>query len=272
MPEMPRARTPQPRPDQARRAGTRLGDTLAAVLHDRPALVVGGAMLAVAGAFILADTLANALLAPGWDADSALSLIHAGQPAHRFKQFEFATVATLLAVAALRSREAIHAAWALLFAFLLVDGLVSGHTRIALHLFAMVDAPRFWRLRPEQVGKDLVWLAYAAVWSVVLAVALRLSSPPHRRLGLVMLIPALAYFFFAFVVDMVQLKVAMDLRRLGAVIEEGGELVTLALAGGVAAHCAFRPLPDGRRGRGGAPARARGSAIRPGDGAGAPGG
>jgi len=227
---------------------------LGAAARDRTALAVGGALLAVAAGFILADGLASLALPQGWDADSPLSIVHSGRPADAFNQIEFVIVAGLAAVAASRSRQAIYAVWAALFAFLLVDDLWNAHTRLAGLVFSTVDPPRFWRLRPEQVGKDLIWLAYGLAWTALLAIGVALSSPEHRRRGLLMLGPALAFFFFAFVVDMVQLKMAMSLRRFGAAFEEGGELVALALAAGLAAHYAG----TGRRtGADGAPSAAR---------------
>lgn len=108
-------------------------------------------------------------------------------------------------------------------------------------------------LRAQDVGELMVWSALGAVVVSALAYGYRRSNAAARSLASIFLGLLAVLVFFAVVADMLHIALAGWFRgayRVGTVIEEGGEMLTLSLicAAAVAAF-ALRPRNIGRENR-----------------------
>lgn len=223
----------------------------ARALTHRPVRVAGGALpwrhpLVVTVAVIaalgwLAVMAGNVLYYTG-PHDGALALFNSrrfnGDNDRSCPEFggyaAMATAALALALLALRRRQLVYGAWALVFAVLTADDSYALHERGAKLILAHVSLPSLAGLRPQDAGELGVWAAGGVILAGVVLLAVRRADALARRdtRRLVLLLIALAVF--AVGVDMgaellaTVLGDGVSLAWL-ALIETGGELLVMCL-------------------------------------------
>jgi hypothetical protein len=158
----------------------------------------------------------------------------------------FACAALLVAVYVER-REGIFLSWALIFLFVVLDDALSLHEEGAQMIRGFVDLPALPGLRPQDTGELMVWSLFAVPLFAILIAAFRRSGPVAAAFGGVFALLFMALVFFAVAFDMVHSWLASGsfrVERLTALAEDGGEMLTLALACGSALllhrHCRAR--------------------------------
>lgn len=152
-----------------------------------------------------------------------------------------------------RARAPAFAALAFAFAVIALDDSLRIHEFFgSLIAKGLALGPAFG-LRAQDVGELMVWSALGAVVVSGLAYGYRRSNAAARSLASIFLSLLAVLVFFAVVADMLHIALAGWFRgayRVGTVIEEGGEMLTLSLicAAAVAAF-ALRPRNIGRENR-----------------------
>ena len=124
-----------------------------------------------------------------------------------------------------------------IFTFMLLDDSLELHETWGFFFAETLDLPQVGGLRPMDPGELLVW-TLAGIPLLGAAVAAVLRSPREDRRNGLLLMAALAVFaLFAVVADMAHVVLSWAFRGaddLFAVIEDGGEQVTLSLMCGLA--------------------------------------
>ena len=145
-----------------------------------------------------------------------------------------------------RARAPAFAALAFTFAVIALDDSLRIHEFFGnLIAKGLALGPAFG-LRAQDVGELMVWSALGAVVVSALAYGYRRSSAAARSLASIFLGLLAVLVFFAVVADMLHIALAGSFRgayRVGTVIEEGGEMLTLSLICAAAVAAARRAIP-----------------------------
>ncbi len=149
-----------------------------------------------------------------------------------FNYLQATVCAALLFGAFVASGQRVHAAWALVFAFVVMDDAFSIHERIGFYLGTTFVLPTLPGLRPRDTGELVAWGAAGAFLLPVLVWGFRNSSPEAVGFGGVFALTFALLVFFGVSVDM--LHVAFGTAWPGAnllfmVVEDGGEMLAVAL-------------------------------------------
>lgn len=147
-----------------------------------------------------------------------------------------AIVALLISIPQVWKRP-IYLAFIAIFTFMLLDDSLELHETWGFFIGETLGLPRFGGLRPMDPGELLVW-TLAAIPLLGAAVAAVVRSPGEdRRNGFLLMASLSVFALFAVVADMAHTVLRWAFRGaddLFAVIEDGGEQVTLSLMSGLA--------------------------------------
>lgn len=147
-----------------------------------------------------------------------------------------AILAMLISIPGVWKRP-IYLAFSAIFTFVLLDDSLEVHETLGFLIAETLDLPPVGGLRPIDPGELLIW-TLAGIPLLGAAVAAILRSPREdRRNGLLLMAALAALALFAVVADMAHVVLRRAFRGaddLFAVIEEGGEQVTLSLMCGLA--------------------------------------
>ncbi|MGH6621747.1 MAG: hypothetical protein ACREF6_19540 [Alphaproteobacteria bacterium] len=148
-----------------------------------------------------------------------------------------------------RARAPAFAALAFTFAVIALDDSLRIHEFFGnLIAKGLALGPAFG-LRAQDVGELTVWSALGAVVVSALAYGYRRSNAAGRSLALIFLSLLAVLVFFALAVDMLHIALAGSFRgayRVGTVVEEGGEMITLSLICAAAAAAICAPAKEHR--------------------------
>lgn len=174
-----------------------------------------------------------------------------------FQAGKWAAICALLLVSGARMRYWGYAAWALLFAYLLVDDWRSVHERWGLALSRAWTLPTPPFIRPADVGELLVSAAAATALLPGIALGWWCGTAAYRQACADLVSLLLLLVVFGIGVDMLHVAV-MHLpgpKEVLAVVEDGGELL---VASAIVAYCVALLHRSGPPGYGawGAPATA----------------
>ena len=192
-------------------------------------------------ALILVDLVLIALhLAMPWSAglqqDPRFSLETERGFSEVFQALKWSLITVVLLLCGLRMREWGYAAWALLFAYLLVDDWRSVHERWGLMLSRSWDLPKPPFLRSADLGELIVSAAAVAALLPGIALGWWRGAASMRNAGadIVSLLLLLVAFGVGF--DMLHVAVLPlpVFKQVFAVIEDGGELL---VASAILAYC-----------------------------------
>ena len=150
-----------------------------------------------------------------------------------FNYLQATVCAALLFGAFVASGQRVHAAWALVFAFVVMDDAFSIHERIGLYLRTTFVLPTLPGLHPQDTGELVVWGAAGAFLLPVLVWGFRNSSPEAVGFGGVFALTFTLLVFFGVIVDMLHAAFGTAWRGthfLFIVVEDGGEMLAVALA------------------------------------------
>lgn len=160
-----------------------------------------------------------------------------GTLAEWFNYLQTALCVALLLGIFRRTRQPLYGAWALIFLFAVADDSLEIHERAGAHLASHPGVPSLPGLGPQASGELLVWVAAGSVLLGVLCWSFARSRPGARAAGGVLGVAFAALVFFAVGVDMVHMKVSEPgavFHDVLGVIEDGGEMLSIALACGLA--------------------------------------
>jgi hypothetical protein len=148
-----------------------------------------------------------------------------------FQYLKLLWTIVLLTCLCLRTREKGFLAWALLFAYLLVDDSFSLHEGIGELLAGRLAFGNALGLRAIDFGELLVSAIAGMLLFVVIAWAYMRGSEDFRRASRHLLALLLLIVFFGVVVDMVHIALAPGgwLDTVLVILEDGGELVAMSL-------------------------------------------
>lgn len=187
--------------------------------------------------------LANTVPEASWLANDALRLDRDRSVGEFFNYLQALVTVALLGRAFVTSRQGVYLAWALVFWFILLDDAMLVHERVGRALADGLDFPALAGLRPQDVGELLVWGVAAALSLPLLVWGFRSSTREAAGYGAVLTLIFGALVFFALGMDMVHI-LAGHWSRLAdaaiAIVEDGGEMLALALA------CSYALLLDRR--------------------------
>jgi hypothetical protein len=147
-----------------------------------------------------------------------------------FQYIKLLWTVLLLACLGLRTRQRGYLAWALLFAYLLVDDSFTLHEELGELLAERLALNDALGLRAIDFGELLVSAAAGVVLAAAIGWAYRRGSAVFQRASRHLLVLLLAVVFFGVVVDMVH--IALDpgetLDKALVILEDGGELVAMS--------------------------------------------
>ncbi len=135
------------------------------------------------------------------------------------------------------SRQPVYLAWALTFLFVVVDDSFLLHERASIYLVNTFDIPALPGLRPHESGELLSWAVAGTVLLGVLGWGFLRSRPQARIAGGLLALAFGALVCFAIGVDMLHVALSEPgaaLYGLLAIIEDGGEMLSIALACAIA--------------------------------------
>lgn len=136
-----------------------------------------------------------------------------------------------------RTRQPLYGAWALIFLFAVADDSLEIHERAGAYLASHPGVPPLPGLSPQASGELLVWVAAGSVLLSVLCWSFLRSRPGAWAAGGVLGVAFAALVFFAVGVDMIHTRVSEPgavLHDVLGIIEDGGEMLSIALACGLA--------------------------------------
>lgn len=153
-----------------------------------------------------------------------------------FQALKWASISALLLVSSARTRDWGYAAWALLFAYLLVDDWRSVHERWGLALSRAWTLPTPPFIRAADLGELLVSAGAAAALLPGIALGWWRGTPAFRQACADMVSLLLLLVAFGIGVDMLHVAVLHlpGPEKLLAVVEDGGELL---VASAIVAYC-----------------------------------
>jgi hypothetical protein len=150
-----------------------------------------------------------------------------------FQHLKEAGVSMLLFVLAWRARVALHAAWALLFLYLLLDDALQVHERVGGRIALRAGFVSAMRLRAQDFGELAVSLAVGSLFFALIASLYRRAPGSARAAthGLAVLLAALV--FFGIVIDLAHIAVPI----VGfSMVEDGGEMLVMSALLAYALH------------------------------------
>jgi hypothetical protein len=165
-----------------------------------------------------------------------------------FQYMKLLWTVLLLGLLSLRTRRWGYLAWALLFAYLLVDDSFSLHENIGRLLASRLSLGDAFGLRAIDLGELLVSAMAGGVVAVGIGWAYWRGGAEFRRSSRHLLVLLLAIVFFGVVVDMVHIAIGPEgwLDNALVILEDGGELVVTSFI----AWYAFLLVIAGDRSRG----------------------
>jgi hypothetical protein len=140
-------------------------------------------------------------------------------------------LAGCLALAFLQTRAKVFAAWALLFALLLLDDALELHERLGVIIAASLNFPAVFGLRPADFGEVLVAAGIGCMALALAAIAFWRGGKEARQVSadLMCLLVALAFFGVFFdVLHTVTYFNAPSIAQWFALIEDGGEMLVVS--------------------------------------------
>ncbi len=158
------------------------------------------------------------------------------------------------------TRQPVHAAWALIFLFVVADDAFMIHERLGAYLATAFGLPALPGLRPDDSGELLVWAAAGAVLLGILWRGFARSGRNARAAGGVLGLVFATLVFFAVVVDMLHIalgQLGTRLYKLLPIIEDGGEMLSMGLACAIALLLYRHPIIAGGLEPSGPPTAAR---------------
>lgn len=135
------------------------------------------------------------------------------------------------------TRQPLYAAWSLTFLVVVVDDSFMIHESVARYSVSTFGIPALPYLRPQDLGEVLVWGAVGSVFLGILWWGFVRSGRNARDAGGVLALAFAALIFCAIGIDMIHMAVSQPrtgLSALLAVLEDGGEMLSLASACAVA--------------------------------------
>ncbi|WP_332773410.1 hypothetical protein [Phenylobacterium sp.] len=187
--------------------------------------------------------LAKSVPGISWIGNDVLRLDRDRSVAEFYNYLQALITVVLLARAFVLSRQGVFLAWALIFAFIVLDDAMLIHERVGGLLAAKLALPALPGLRLRDVGELIVWGVAAALLLPVLIWGFRSSTRQAAGYGVLLTFIFAVLVFFGAGMDMVHIVVAPWSRLAGAalaVAEDGGEMLALALA------CSYALLLDHR--------------------------
>jgi hypothetical protein len=152
-----------------------------------------------------------------------------GGIAEVFGYVKAAASVVVMAVIAVRTRQAVWIAWALLFAVVILDDSLMLHETWGVELAAVLDL-RIAGLREQDAGELIVWVLLGVIPAVLVLVAHLRSDATTRSRSL-----RVGWLFAALLVVAIGLDVLVvatgpsQLSAMLALAEDGGELILLTL-------------------------------------------
>jgi len=151
-----------------------------------------------------------------------------------FNYAKLLAISLLLLRISVRARSPLFLALAACFAYAMLDDSLRFHERGGGTLTEALGLPAVAGMRSQDLGEFLVHAAAGLVAAVGLVVGWLRTDAAYRRLGSVFLGLLLLLAFFAVFVDVFRRVVVSDAHQLVhgmvAVIEDGGEMLSTALA------------------------------------------
>ncbi len=141
-----------------------------------------------------------------------------------------------------RTREPVFAALGFALALVVLDEGVRYHELTGTAIRNYLALSPALGVRPQDLGELMAWAMLGSVAAVALAAGFRHSGQQARRIALLFLALFAVLAFFGIVVDMLHIVFGGAFRgakRLGTVIEDGGEMATLSLICTAAVAAAF---------------------------------
>ncbi|GGK46745.1 hypothetical protein [Salinarimonas ramus] len=169
----------------------------------------------------------------GWVERHPFALDREGGYAEVFNVVQAATTSGLLGLIYLRSRARIFFLWAIVFAVVVADDALMLHERGGRILVDHDLVPSWGTLRGQDFGELATWGVMAALVGIVLLWARRAPGDQlSRAFGRLFLVLFIALVGCAIGVDMLHssLRHSRWLEHGLAFLEDGGEMVTIALA------------------------------------------
>lgn len=188
----------------------------------------------VLGALLIADllfVLMHALhkLAVSAFGDPSFNVTLEGGYGERFQYLKEALITAMLGILASRHRSVLFAAWAFLFAYLLLDDSVSVHERLGAWLAAVLGLQPALGLRAIDFGELLISGTVAGGFALLIGTLAVRSDARMRRLCLDYLQLLALLVFFGVFVDMLHVVAGgYGLPGLGT-LEDGGEMLAMSL-------------------------------------------
>lgn len=192
---------------------------------------------------ILTVFLANTVPGISWIGNDVLRLDRDRSVAEFYNYLQTLITVVLLARAFVSSRQGVYLAWALIFAFIVLDDAMLVHERIGGILAAKLALPALPGVRPQDVGELIVWGVAAALLMPVLVWGFRSSTRQAAGHGALLALIFAVLVFFGVGMDMVHIVGASWSHLADAALgiaEDGGEMLALALA------CSYALLLDRR--------------------------
>ena len=149
-----------------------------------------------------------------------------------------ATICVVLLLGVFRTtRQPLYAAWALIFLVVVVDDSLTIHERAASYVASTFGIPAVSYLRPQDLGELLFWATIGSVLVGILWWSFARSGRSARDAGGVLALAFAALIFFAIGIDMIHMALSQQgtgLYAVLAVLEDGGEMLSIGLASALA--------------------------------------
>ena len=165
-----------------------------------------------------------------------------------FNYLQLAVLGWLMLYVFVQTRHAIYVSLGIIFLFALGEDALELHERVGDYA-ASLDLPAPSALDAYHFGQVLYWLAVAAATVPVLIYGLLSGGAEDRKIGAIFVLLIFILGFFAGFVDAVHVVLRGKFFASGfilGVVEDGGEMLTIALAVSVALLL-YRHLDDLRR-------------------------
>lgn len=224
--------------------GDAISDIRAEFRRDRTSRTIILGLLLVNATFIAIHFLIGALIFVGIGREVLPGLVYenfalgaeSGYP-EIFNYFQAAGCTVLLIGIALVTRQPAYFAWAVMFAFVLMDDALSIHEQVGAYLVEHLALPAPSGLREQDVGELLAWGAAGAVLVSVLFWGFWKSNSEARKFGSIFAAIFALLVFFGIGVDMLHIMIEgrwAVLDRALEAIEDGGEMLSIFLTLAVA--------------------------------------
>lgn len=154
-----------------------------------------------------------------------------------FNYFQAATCTVLLVGIAVLTRQPAYLAWAVVFAFVLLDDALSVHEQFGAWLAETLALPAAFGMRTLDSGELLAWSTVGAVLALILLWGFRKSNSEARKFGSIFGVIFALLVFFGMGVDMLHIILegrSAVLDRAVEALEDGGEMLSIFLAVSVA--------------------------------------